>query len=89
MVRSVATRLAAGLAAALISFGFLGSVAWLFQSDGAPLEQVVAAERVCADRAYVSERDACMRMESRHGKHSRPLAACAAALPGDLRRMEC
>lgn len=89
MARAVATRLAAGLVAALISFGLLGSVAWLFQRDGAPLEQVAAAEHACADRAYASERDACMLAESRHGARARPVPACAAAPPGDLRRMEC
>jgi len=89
MVRSVAPRLAAGLVAAVISIGLLGSVAWLFRRDGAPLQQVAAAERACADRAYVSERDACMRLESRHGAWARAVPACAAAPPDGSPRMEC
>jgi len=75
--------------AALISLGLLGSVAWLFQRDGAPLQQVAAAERACADRAYLSERHACMRTEGRHGASARPVSACAAARPDDSLRTEC
>jgi hypothetical protein len=89
MGRHIATSLAAMLVAAVISFGLLGSVAWLFQRDGAPLQHVVAAERACADRAYVSERDACMRTDLAAGAPARPVQACAAAPPRDSPRMEC
>jgi hypothetical protein len=52
------------VAAALATFvavGILTAVVLLFQRDGKPLEQVVAAERACATQRYVSEREACMR----------------------------
>jgi len=47
--------------ATLIAIGFLAAVAFLFQRDGAPLEQLAAAERACTQRVYVSEREVCMR----------------------------
>jgi hypothetical protein len=55
-----AQTLAAATAATLISFTLLWSVVHLFQSRGAPLEQLAAAERACAGSAYVSDRKACM-----------------------------
>ena len=88
MVGNLATRLAAVLVAAVISFGLLGSVAWFFQRDGMPLQRVAAAERACADRAYVSERDACMRTAVRAGAPTSRVQACAAS-PHDSPRMEC
>lgn len=54
------TILAAGLSAA-IAIGLLSGVAGLFQREGAPLKQVVIAERACSDHAFASEREACMR----------------------------
>ncbi len=47
--------------AAFIAVGLLTGVAFLFQRDGAPMEQLAAAERACTQRIYVSEREACMR----------------------------
>jgi hypothetical protein len=58
------TPLAAFAIAALATFiavGLLAGVAFLFQRDGAPIEQLAAAERACTQHIYVSERDACMR----------------------------
>jgi hypothetical protein len=52
------------IAAALATFiaiGLLTAVAFLFQRDGKPLEQLAAAEHACTQHAYVSEREACMR----------------------------
>lgn len=52
------------IAAALATFiaiGLLTAVAFTFQRDGKPLEQLAAAERACVQRIYVSEREACMR----------------------------
>ena len=54
----------ATVAAALATFvaiGLLTGVAFLFQCDGRPLEQLAAAERACVQRVYVSEREACIR----------------------------
>ena len=58
---SLSTTVAAVLAAAFIAIGLLTADTLLFQRDGAPLAQVAAAERVCLQQAYVSERDICMR----------------------------
>ena len=57
---SLSIAFAAGLAT-LIGVGLLTAVAFLFQHDGAPLEQLAAAERACTQHVYVSEREACMR----------------------------
>jgi hypothetical protein len=57
---SFSITVAAGLAT-FISIGLLTGVAFLFQRDGAPMEQLAAVERACTQHAYVSERDACMR----------------------------
>jgi len=57
---SIMTVAAAALAA-FIAFGILSTVVSLFQSRGAPMERLVAAERACVSRAYVSEREACMK----------------------------
>jgi hypothetical protein len=62
LTRSCGIRVA--IAAALstvIGIGILAAVTDLFQSRGEPLGQLAAAERACAGRAYVSEREACMR----------------------------
>jgi hypothetical protein len=60
--RPAATTFIAAALAALVAIGLLGTVAGLFQRDGAPLEQLAVAERACADRAFVSEREVCMRL---------------------------
>ena len=57
---SFSTTVAAALAT-FVAIGLLTGVAFLFQRDGRPLEQLAAAERACVQRAYVSEREACIR----------------------------
>ena len=57
---SLTTTVVAALAA-FIAVGLLSAIAFLFQREGAPMEQVAAAERSCAQLAYVTEREACMR----------------------------
>jgi len=57
---SLSITFAAGLAT-LIAIGLLTAVALLFQHEGAPMEQLAAAERACSEHVYVSEREACMR----------------------------
>ena len=47
--------------AAVIAMGILWTVVSLFQSRGVPMERLAAAERACAQHAYQSERDACMK----------------------------
>jgi hypothetical protein len=59
--RPVAVTVASAALAALIGIGVLGGVTGLFQRGGLPFEQLAAAEQAGADRAYVSERDACVR----------------------------
>ena len=39
----------------------LWSVVTLFQSRGQPMERLAATERACANYAYRSEREACMK----------------------------
>lgn len=51
----------AAVLATFIAIGLLSAVALLFQRDGAPMEQLVAAEHACTQHVYVSEREACMR----------------------------
>lgn len=46
--------------AVVVATGSLAAVTVMFQSAGTPYAQVVAAERACADRAFVSEREHCM-----------------------------
>ena len=57
----VVTTIAAALSA-VIAIGLLAAVSGLFQRDGAPLEQVVIAEHACANHAFLSEREACVRL---------------------------
>lgn len=47
--------------ATVIARRLLWGVAALFESRGAPLEQLAAAERACADLKYQSEREICMK----------------------------
>jgi hypothetical protein len=53
------TVIAAALAT-VIALSILSTVVMLFQSRGAPMERLAAAERACAQNAYQSERAACM-----------------------------
>jgi len=46
--------------AAVIAMTILWAVVTLFQSRGAPMERLAAAERACAQHVYLSERQACM-----------------------------
>jgi hypothetical protein len=57
----VTTILGAALAT-LIAIGLLTAVTGLFQRDGAPFEQLVIAEHACANYAFVSERQTCVRL---------------------------
>ena len=52
--------LAAATAATIASLTLLWGVVSLFQSRGAPLEELAAAERACASQVYVSDREDCM-----------------------------
>ena len=45
---------------AVVAVGSLTAVAWLFQREGMPFEQLVAAERACASHQYVSARESCV-----------------------------
>ena len=47
--------------AVVIALGILWAVVSLFQSRGAPMERLAAAERACAQQAYQSEREGCMK----------------------------
>jgi hypothetical protein len=51
----------AATAATVVSLALLWGVVTLFQSRGAPLEELAAAERACASHLYVSDREACMK----------------------------
>jgi len=51
----------AATAATVVSLALLWGVVTLFQSRGAPLEELAAAERACASQVYVSDREACMK----------------------------
>lgn len=57
---SIVTVATAALAA-FITVGMLTAIVSLFQSRGAPMERLVAAERVCVSHTYQSEREACMK----------------------------
>jgi hypothetical protein len=58
---SSATHFIAAALAAVITVGILGGVTELLLRNGWPLERLMAAERACAAREYVSKREACMR----------------------------
>lgn len=51
---------AAAFAATIVALGIFSAVATLFQSRGAPLQALAAAERACAHERFVSDREACM-----------------------------
>ena len=57
----VGVSIVAAALSVLIALGLSSAVAGLFLRDGAPLGQIVIAERACADRAFVSERESCIR----------------------------
>jgi hypothetical protein len=59
--RPAAIHFVAATLAGAVAIALVAGTASLFLHDGKPMQQLVAAERACADRAYVSERDACMR----------------------------
>jgi hypothetical protein len=59
--RPIGTTLVAAALSTLVAIGLLSTVSSLFLRDGAPLEQAAIAERACADYAFVSERETCMR----------------------------
>jgi hypothetical protein len=52
--------LTAATMATVVALGLLWGVVSLFQSRGAPYEELAAAERACAQHIYVSDREACM-----------------------------
>ena len=56
----ITSALAAVLSVA-IALVLLGGVTDLFQRDGTPFKQLVAAEHACTNYAYASEREACVR----------------------------
>ena len=60
--RHPVTSAVAAVLSAVIALALLGGVTELFQREGAPFEQLVAAEHACANYAYVSEREACVRV---------------------------
>lgn len=57
----VVTTIAAAALSAVIALGLLTGVTGLFQCDGAPFAQVVIAEHACANHAFISERETCVR----------------------------
>lgn len=57
---NVAVTFVAAALAGLIGIGVLGLVTGMFQRDGTPFEQLVAAERACVGHVYDSERKACI-----------------------------
>lgn len=58
---SSAVTLMAAAAAAAISVALFAGMVDLFERDGFPFENVVAAERACSTARYVSDREMCMR----------------------------
>jgi hypothetical protein len=66
--RAVPAVVAAALSA-VIGLGLLSAVTGLFQRDGAPFEQLVVAERACANHAYASERATCVQSYLAAARH--------------------
>jgi hypothetical protein len=58
----VVTTLVTVALSTLIAIGLLTAVTGLFQRDGTPFEQVAIAEHACANSAFISEREACVRL---------------------------
>jgi hypothetical protein len=57
----VVTTVVAATTSSLIAIGLFVAIVDLFQRDGAPFDQVVIAERACANHAFMSERETCKR----------------------------
>lgn len=55
------TSFVAALLATVITLGTLGGITTLMLRNGMPMERLVTAEHACAEHAYVSDREACMR----------------------------
>ena len=55
-----AVTIAAAAVATVVALGVLGGVAVLFQSRGEPFAEAAAAERVCAQLTYASDRRSCV-----------------------------
>jgi len=71
--------------ATIIALGILWGVVILFQSRGAPMERLAAAEHACAQYIYLSERQACMNAwlaASRPVTVARPQRSDASCLAG-------
>ena len=62
--RRHALRVVAAALAIAITIGMFSAVIELFQILGLTPGEYAAAERACADRTYVREREACMRQWS-------------------------
>lgn len=58
----VTATIVAATLSVLIAIALLSGVTERFQREGAPFEQVVIAEHACTNHAFVSEREACMRL---------------------------
>jgi hypothetical protein len=58
----IAATLVAAALSAFVAIGLLTAVSGLFHRDGAPFEQVAIAEHACANYAFVSERETCVRL---------------------------
>jgi hypothetical protein len=57
----VVTTIGTAALSAVTAIGLLIAIAGLFQRHGAPFGQVVIAEHACANHAFISEREACVR----------------------------
>ena len=58
----VVTTIFAAALSTLIAIGLLSAISGLFQRDGTPFEQMAIAEHACTNYAFVSEREACVRL---------------------------
>ena len=57
----IVTTIFAAALSSVIAIGFLSAVTGLFQREGVPFEQIVIAQHACANYAFVSERETCVR----------------------------
>ena len=62
LTRPIGTTIVAAALSFLVTTGLFTAVAGLFLRDGTPLQNVAIAERACSDLAFVSEREACVRL---------------------------
>jgi len=60
--RRIGTALLATTLSVFVTVGLIGAVVGVFQRDGVLFEEVVMAEHACADRAFVADREACVRL---------------------------